>query len=274
MYYWKKFRWIGLGLGIGLIIVIISVLLPAQEDAEIKVLQISQADLELLNRIRGCRPADLCDAMDAIGLVGVGSMSPEMRPIRPAISFTGFAYTVKYVPTKRRIKQCSTLEEYQKELGAWGKEVYAFTKGLQDADNVVCVVDMQGMPVGLWGSLIGMEMTHNGLEGVVLDGTCRDSYECNIEGVNAFCTKRSYNHPYGRIELDGVNVPIRCAGVKVSSMDIVVADDDGVLVIPRRKAEIVAEIASDVLKRDQKNRARWYKTLGLSPDDTLGEFKW
>jgi len=273
MYYLKKFRWISLGLGIGFIIVIISVLVTAQDDAEIKALQISQVDLELLNRIRGCRPADLCDAMDAIGLVGVGSMSPEMRPIRPGISFAGYAYTVKYVPTKRRVKQCKSLEEYQKELRAWGKEVYEFTKGLQDADNIVCVVDMQGMPVGLWGSLIGMEMTHNSLEGVVLDGTCRDSYECNIEGVNAFCTKRSYNHPYGRIELDGVNVPIKCAGVKVSPMDIVVADDDGVLVIPRRKAEIVAEIAEDILRRDQKNRAGWYRKLGLQPDDTLGEFK-
>ena len=251
----------------------ISELVPARETKEIKALQITDADVELLNRIRACRPADLSDAMDAVGLVGTGSMSPEMRPIRPGIKFAGFAYTVKYVPAKRRVKECRTSEEYHKELGAWGSEVYAFTKGLQEADNIVCVVDMQGMPVGLWGSLIGMEMMHKGLEGVVLDGTCRDSYECNVEKVKAFCTKRSYNHPYGRIELDGVNVPIKCAGVKVSPMDIVVADDDGVLVIPRRKAEIVAEIAEDVLRRDQKNRAGWYRKLGLQPDDTLGEFK-
>ena len=51
------------------------------------------------------------------------------------------------------------------------------------------------------------------------------------------------------------------------------ADDDGVLVIPRKKAELVAQIAEDVLKRDQQNRAKWYNTLGLQPDDTLGEFK-
>ena len=250
----------------------ISELVPAKETKEIRALQITKADIKLLNRIRSCRPADLSDAMDGIGLVGTGSMSPEMRPIRAGIRFAGFAYTVKYVPTKRRVKKCKTTEEYHKELGAWGSKVYAFTKGLQKADNIVCVVDMQGMPVGLWGSLIGMEMMYKGLEGVVLDGTCRDSYECNIEGVNAFCTKRSYNHPYGRIELDGVNVPIRCAGVKVSPMDVIVADDDGVLVIPREKAEIVVRIAEDVLERDQKNRSKWYKTLGLPPDDTLGEF--
>lgn len=267
----KRYGLMVVGLCIGFVVV--SELVPARENEEIKELQITQADVDLLNRIRQCRPADLSDAMDAVGLVSTGSMSPEMRPIRPGIKFAGFAYTVKYVPTKREVKECRTSQEYHKELGAWGREVYAFTKGLQKADNIVCVVDMQGMPVGLWGSLIGMEMINKGLEGVVLDGTCRDSYECNIEGVKAFCTKRSYNHPYGRIELDGVNVPIKCAGVKVNPIDIIVADDDGVLVIPRKKAEIVAQIAADILKRDQKSRAKWYKTLGLTEDDTLGEFK-
>ena len=271
MHKMKRCCFIAAGVCVGFFV--ISGLLPAQEAKEIRPLEISEADAELLGRIRACRPADLADAMDAVGLVGTGSMSPEMRPIREGIKFAGFAYTVKFVPTKRRVKVCTNTEEYHDELNAWSGEVYAFTKGLDRADNIVCVVDMQGMPVGLWGSLIGMEMTHKGLEGAVLDGTCRDSYECNIEKVNAFCTKRSFNHPYGRIELDGVNVPINCAGVKVNPMDIVVADDDGVLVIPRGKAEIVAEIAEDILKRDQKNRAGWYEKLGLPADDTLGDFK-
>lgn len=267
----RKYGWIGVLFLIGFIV--ISELVPAQETEEIKELQITQADVDLLNRIRQCRPADLSDAMDAIGLVGTGSMSPEMRPIRPGIRFVGFAYTVKYIPTKKGVKECKTTEEYHKELGAWCTKVYAFTKGLQKADNIVCVVDMQGMPVGLWGSLIGMEMMHKGLEGVVLDGTCRDSHECNIEGVEAFCTKRSYNHSYGRIELDGVNIPIKCANATVNPMDVIVADDDGVLVIPRKKAELVVQIAEDILIRDQRSRANWYKTLGLPSDDTLGKFK-
>jgi regulator of RNase E activity RraA len=56
--------------------------------------------------------------------------------------------------------------------------------------------------------------------------------------------------------------------VWVNPKDIVVADD-GVLVIPFEKAVLVAQIAADILKRDQKNRAKWYKILGLEPDETL-----
>ena len=66
---------------------------------------------ELIARVRKCRPADLCDAMDAFGLINTGTMSHNMRPIRPGIGFTGFAYTVKFVPAAEPAKVCNTLEE-------------------------------------------------------------------------------------------------------------------------------------------------------------------
>ena len=53
---------------------------------------------ELIKLVRKCRPADLCDGLDAIGLVNNGTMSSEMRPIRPGIEFAGFAITVKLLP--------------------------------------------------------------------------------------------------------------------------------------------------------------------------------
>ena len=92
MHNMKRYSLMMMGLCFGFIV--ISELVPAQESKEIKALQITKADVELLNRIRACRPADLSDAMDGIGLVGTGSMSPEMRSIRPGIRFAGFAYTV------------------------------------------------------------------------------------------------------------------------------------------------------------------------------------
>ena len=228
-------------------------------------------DQELIERVRRHRLADLGDGMDAIGLVDQGTMAPEMRPIRPGIRLAGFAYTVKLVPGQRSVKPCGSIEEYKRELGAWCKGTYAFAAGLKDAADKVCVVDMGGYPGGLWGSAIGLSMMKNGLEGVVLDGACRDVAECNLEGVKAFCTRRSFNHVYGRLVNGGVNVPIQCAGVTVRPGDVVCADDDGVLVIPRDRAEEVLLFAEHIHREDQEGRARLYRELGLEPDATLGD---
>jgi 4-hydroxy-4-methyl-2-oxoglutarate aldolase len=228
-------------------------------------------DSELLERIRGARLADLGDGMDALGLVDTGSMSPDMRPIRPGIRFTGFAFTVKLIPAQRAAKACSSIEEYQAELGRWCADAYAFMEPLlKDAKQKVCVIDMGGIPGGIWGSENGMNTMKAGLEGVVIDGSCRDSEECNLEGVRAFCTRRSFNHVYGRVANGGFQIPVQCAGVTVVPGDVVCADDDGVLVIPRARAAEVLRFAERVHQDDQKVRAQHYRDLGFKPDGTLG----
>ncbi len=229
---------------------------------------------ELLERIRGCRPADLSDGMDAIGLVNAGTMSDRMRPLRPGMRMAGIAYTVKLVPAQQPVKVCQSLDEYMAELGRWCEDAYAFVGGLTDGkgrDRVV-VIDMDGYPGGLWGSEIGMNAVKWGVAGVVIDGACRDSYECNLEKLKVWCTTRTFNHVYGRLANGGVNVPVQCAGVAVRPDDIVCGDDDGVLVIPRERAEAVLEFAEAILKQDQKARAKHYRDLGYAPDETLGEF--
>ncbi len=231
-------------------------------------------DQELLGRVRACRLADLSDGMDAIGLVNAGTMSSRMRPLRPGIKMAGFAYTVKLVPAQEDVKVCETMDEYMKELGGWCDDAYAFTQGLEKGDgrDGVVVIDMDGYPGGIWGSEIGMKALKWGVAGVVIDGACRDSYECNLEKLKIWCTTRTFNHVYGRLRNGGVNVPIHCAGVAVRPGDIVCGDDDGVLVIPRDRAEKVLEFAEAILQADQKVRARHYSDLGYEPDETLGEF--
>jgi regulator of RNase E activity RraA len=231
-------------------------------------------DQELIQKIRSCRPADLSDGMDAIGLVDAGSMTTDMRPVVPGQFMAGFAYTVKYVRATEKPKTCATYEEYTKELGAWCSELYSFYEPLayQKGKDKVIVVDMDGYPGGLWGSEIGMKGMHDGFAGVVIDGGCRDSYECNIEKVKVWCTKRTFHHVYGRLKLDGVNVPVQCGGVTVNPGDIVCGDDDGVLVIPRVRAEDVLKFAIPIHEKDQKDRADGYKALGMKPDETLGEY--
>ncbi len=229
-------------------------------------------DHELLEKIRARRLADLSDGMDALGIVNQGTMSDAMRPIRPGIKFAGFAYTVKLVPAQRAPRVCGSIEEYAQELSAWCSDTYTFMSGLKKgAKDLVCVIDMGGYPGGVWGSENGLSTRKLGLEGAVIDGACRDSYECNLEGVNVFCTRRTFNHVYGRLVNGGVNLPVQCAGVAVRPGDVVCADDDGVLVIPRERAEEVLSFAEYIHITDQKTRAGHYRDLGLARDDTLRE---
>jgi 4-hydroxy-4-methyl-2-oxoglutarate aldolase len=232
-------------------------------------------DQELLEQVRDCRLADLSDGMDAIGLVSAGTMSRDMRPIRPGMRMAGFAYTVKLVPSQQSVKMCRTVEEYMEELGKWCGDAYAFVQGLTDgrgSDKVV-VIDMDGYPGGIWGSEIGMNALKWGVAGAVIDGGCRDSHECNLEKLKVWCTKRTFNHVYGRLVNGGIGVPVQCAGVAVNPDDIVCGDDDGVLVIPRDRVEQVLTFARAVLEADQRVRAQHYRDLGYPPDETLGEFK-
>jgi 4-hydroxy-4-methyl-2-oxoglutarate aldolase len=226
---------------------------------------------EIIEKVRRCRLADLADGLDAIGLVDSTAMSPEMRPIRPGIRFAGFAYTVKLIPAQKPAKVCDTYEEYMEELDKWCSDTYTFNNGItpETAKDMVVVIDMDGYPGGIWGSEIGAGSMVKGISGVVIDGACRDSEECNIEKVDVFCTKRSFRHVYGRLVNGGVNIPISCAGVTVNPGDILCADDDGVLVIPRDKAEKVLEFAIPILEDDQKKRMAHYKNLGYEEDGTL-----
>lgn len=233
----------------------------------------AMSDKELIKQIRKCRLADLSDGMDALGLVNAGTMSHEMRPIRPGIEFAGFAKTVKLIPTQRKDFQAfSTPEEYFKANGEWCQNVYQFDRLMEkeDVTDCVLVIDQGGHPAGVLGSDNMMKYKHWGIVGAVIDGGgCRDSYECNLEGVNAFTTKRSFHHATWRLEFGGYDIPIECAGVTVNPGDIVCADDDGVLVIPRDRAEEVLKFALRILELDIEARSKKYELLGLPKDESL-----
>ena len=70
-----------------------------------------------------------------------------------------------------------------------------------------------------------------------------------------------------------LNVPINCAGVTVNPGDIICADDDGVLVIPRDRAEEVIRFAHMQLEDDIETRSSHYEKLGYGHDDTLDRLK-
>ena len=226
---------------------------------------------ELINELRKYRCADLSDAMDALGLVDKGTMDEKMRPLRPGIEFKGFAHTVKLLPKQDRVKACKTVEEWREELTKGAHNIYNFvdTVNEDNAKDMVIVIDMDGIRGGVWGSEIAMTMMERGVEGVVVDGGCRDSYETNLEKAPVFSTKRTFTHAYGRVERGTIGEAINCAGVTVKPGDVICADDDGVLVIPREVAEDVIKFAKMQLEDDIKVRTEHYNNLGLELDESL-----
>jgi regulator of RNase E activity RraA len=73
----------------------------------------------------------------------------------------------------------------------------------------------------------------------------------------------------GRNEIESVNRPIVCGGVLVMPGDVIVADGDGVIVVPRAQAKEVAEYARAILDGDKPDRRRLYEKLGLPLDDSV-----
>jgi 4-hydroxy-4-methyl-2-oxoglutarate aldolase len=133
----------------------------------------------------------------------------------------------------------------------------------------VLVIDANRTRAGILGSHNTLIGRIKGVVGYVIDGTCRDSYECIIQKTPVFCTVRSPAHPMGRIGPVSDNKPIVCAGVPVRPGDVIIADDDGVVVVPQEMAQEVARRAKLIQDKDRPGRHAAYRKLGLPLDETV-----
>ena len=73
----------------------------------------------------------------------------------------------------------------------------------------------------------------------------------------------------GRNEVESVNRPVVIGGVLVRPGEVVVADGDGMIVVPREKAKEVARYAQTALTKDKEGRRNWYQKLGIPADDSI-----
>ena len=116
---------------------------------------------------------------------------------------------------------------------------------------------------GAFGDLLATSLKALGVKGVILDVGARDTAEISEMKFPVWSRAVSAKGTV-KATIGSVNVPVVCAGVNVRPGDVIVADDDGVVVVERKKAQEVARAGEDREKKEAGNRARLQKgELGL-----------
>jgi regulator of RNase E activity RraA len=223
---------------------------------------------ELLGLYGDLRVCDVRDGLDALGYHFFGSMHHRIRPLYRTRAY-GFARTVRYLPYRGGMIYKDP-RNYRDEFTPWYySEVctYPWTKEIQEGDFVV--IDQSRAPVGLIGSSNSLACKNAGMRGLVTNGGIRDTDEIILEQVPCWSATIAQPMVQARLEFDRMNEPVAVGGVNVHAGDMVVADGDGVVVVPGDIARKVAEYAHEEHENDKKERRQYYEKAGLKDDGTL-----
>ena len=200
---------------------------------------IGRVDPAVVEALGGFGVATIHEAQERSGLLG-----PEIRPTVPVGRISGSAVTVSVPPGDNLM-------------------IHVAVEECLDGD-VLVVAPTAASNAGYLGELLATSMQARGVRGVVIDAGVRDVAELRQMGfpvwsrcVSAFGTVKA--------TLGDVNVPIVCAGQLVRPGDVVVADEDGVVVVRRERAEAVRVASAQREANEARSRER-YRAGELSLD--------
>lgn len=236
-------------------------------------------DEQILKLYEGLRVADVSDGMDMVGLRDAGLLDQRIEPLWKDIDsmshiICGIAVTARYIPTMRVVKNPMSKEEFQKWEGNWygTYSTEAYTEHIKPGSIVVLDVQGDG-DTGSVGSNNGLSWVSRGARGIISNGGIRDTDEIIKQRIPVYLDhmNRGRGIRPGRNELESVNKPVTLGGVLIRPGDVIVADGDGVICVPREFARPVAEFAREILVGDKRARRALYQKLGLPLDRTVEE---
>ena len=132
------------------------------------------------------------------------------------------------------------------------------------------VIDQSNLSVGLMGSNNSLvPLALHGSTGYIIDGGLRDTDEVIAQRVPVWAKKRVQPMDQARIQYENHNCKINCDGVCVNPGDFIVADGDGVIVVPSDLVYDVAKYAAQEMNKDKPARKYLYIKAGLPLDDTV-----
>lgn len=204
-----------------------------------------QEDKELVALFEGLDTPGVSDAMDKLGLPG------HCFDIMPLDNYAGVvvgpAFTVKYVAAST---PAGSVGDFIDDVAA----------------GDVLVIDNDGRTdCTVWGDIMTQYAGSRQIAATVIDGVCRDVSRALADRYPLFTRGRFMRTGKDRVQVEGVNVPVSIGKARVVARDIVVADANGVLVVPRARAQEVAALARKIEAAEQQIRAQ------IEQGKTLGE---
>jgi 4-hydroxy-4-methyl-2-oxoglutarate aldolase len=207
---------------------------------------------ELCERYRRLYLPAVCDALFHLGMEEK-VLPSALRPLDPQSRIVGEAYTVAGRDIVPRVGWDEGIERMRPYLEM-------FERLTRDS---VLVSTTPGGAVGHFGELTGNAARASGCVGCILDGNLRDIEGLRAIGFDVFYRDVNPLNGIGRWEMVAEQEPVTIGGVTVSPGDIVVAEFDGILVVPRADAVTVLERAEEIVGGE--GRVRDEVQAGNSP---------